>query len=449
MEQCRYGAGGLFVSGGLFLLFRFNNVKDISLYVLAGGSAVVLSFLFSLVRGWKKLPGSDTLTTYLASRLPGGGVLLSMVECGENENAFPPLPELPRVRFLKWHRDVGILLTGLCFCTGTLIVPVRDTASPRTYQKLDLKDEEERLSRAIEAMKKAAPENKKAPFLEKELEEAIKNADPDSPGRTYELLNDINRRIQQELTRDILQQTELLKQINALQQATVDLSRSGLKGNSAKEFSQLLQALARKNPALAEKLKKGNFSGKTLDKKELEKLAQALKTDSAALERSLKNMSSYCENPVPGTAADPAAARKELEEFLNENVPGCDDLIESLTNRDNPGEPGESGGSMAGNNSGSGAPSRGRGDAPLEFSGITPDYGAKMIDRKAAPHSRNGDRDSKVVGRFASDAEQKEEKYTSPGGSLQTPAALPARQEHTVYPAHRRAVRRYFERKSL
>ena len=44
-------------------------------------------------------------------------------------------------------------------------------------------------------------------------------------------------------------------------------------------------------------------------------------------------------------------------------------------------------------------------------------------------------------------AEEKMEKYTAKGGTLGTSGGVSARQESTVYPAHRRAVRRYFERK--
>ena len=449
MAQCRYGAFVLFFSGLLFLLFRLAGVGENFLYLLTGGTLLFLSLPASLFCAWKALPSAGKLTIFAASRLPGGGKVLSALETGRSEEIFPPLPVLPGVRFLKWRRDTFLLLTGACFCAGTLTVPVENSTLVKNIQKLDLKDEEEKLSKALEVMKKITPESdKRASQLQKELDEAVKNADPASPGRTYELLNELDRRIRQELTCEGARQSDLLRQVEMLQQAAAGLSRAGAKGNSYNEFSQLLKTIAQKNPALAASLKKGGFKDLPMSQKELEKLASSLKTDAESLKRSLENMSSVCENQTALSGSAPAAAGKELEEFLRENVPGCDDLIESLTNRDHNGEPGESMGGAGGDGqSGTGAPTRGRGDAPLEFSGVSPDYGARMVDRKAVPAGGAGKENSSLVGRFASDAEEKVEKYTAKGGTLGTSGGVSARQESTVYPAHRRAVRRYFERK--
>ena len=157
----------------------------------------------------------------------------------------------------------------------------------KNIQKLDLKDEEEKLSKALEVMKKITPEgDKRTSQLQKELDEAVKNADPASPGRTYELLNELDRRIRQELTCEGARQADLLRQVEMLQQAAAGLSRAGAKGNSYNEFSQLLKTIAQKNPALAASLKKGGFKDLPMSQKELEKLASALKTDAESLKRS-------------------------------------------------------------------------------------------------------------------------------------------------------------------
>ena len=42
--------------------------------------------------------------------------------------------------------------------------------------------------------------------------------------------------------------------------------------------------------------------------------------------------------------------------------------------------------------------------------------------------------------------EQKEEKYTVKGGTLQTKGGFAGFQESDIHPAHRRAVREYFEK---
>jgi hypothetical protein len=162
-------------------------------------------------------------------------------------------------------------------------------------------------------------------------------------------------------------------------------------------------------------------------------------------------MSRHLENPSQCSEAELQEAREELANFIKENVPGCDDLIESLTNRDNNGEPGPQGGGGqygdgSGSSEGSGGAGRGRGDALLEFSGYTPEYGAKRVDKKITPHLPGNKKESTVLGRFAADTEQKEEKYTVKAGTLQTGGGEAGFQESTLHPAHRRAVRRYFEK---
>ena len=372
--------------------------------------------------------------------------MLSFFETRDEK--FAPLPEpphFPRVSYLTRRRDLILLLAAALFGTGTLFVPVKSASAPLSPAVLDVKDEKENLSRSLETLKELSPRGtEKALALQKELEEAVRRADPASPGRTYELLQELNRRTRQELTQESSQSTQLMDQLNALRQLAENVSKDK---SSSEKFTQLLTELAKKNPALADSLKKGNFNGRSLSPEEIKKLASSLKTEADRLKKALDNMSCYNETAHSGKTPDPAAARKELEEFLKNNVPGSDDLIEALTNRSDACS-GNGTGSGTSDGPGQGGPARGGGSAPLEFSNIPVEMDTKMVDRKAVPATPGGLKDSSFLGRFASGFSPKPANAAAPqAGHLQNGPARTAFQESAIHPAHRRAVRRYFERK--
>ena len=84
----------------------------------------------------------------------------------------------------------------------------------------------------------------------------------------------------------------------------------------------------------------------------------------------------------------------------------------------------------------------------LQFSRVqfTPDYGAQRKDKKVRSHLPGERHNSSRLGSFAVDAEQKEEKSTLKGGQLQTRSSHAGFQQSTLHPAHRKAVKRYFEK---
>ena len=446
MELCRYGSLAFFVSGVFFLLLRLRGEgceKYIfPLFGVIAAAALALS-LFSALR---RLPDRETLTVYLCSLVPGGGLLLSAFECGETPAQVPEFPSLPPIRYTRLPFRLGTCGAGIFFAAGALFCPLKSSEAPLPPRELDLKDESAKFSAALETLRQSSPEGeRKALPLKKELEETVQKADPAAPGRSYELLYQLNQRLRHELAAENERNGQLLRQVSALQQTIRQLERSGKLEQNAQKVSELLNAMAQKNPRLAEALKKGGFDGSKLTPEEIKRLASALGTEAERLKKSLESMSQYLEN---SSANDPAGlqnAREELENFIKENVPGCDDMIESLTNREHNGSPGECGASQSAEEC-SGTPSRGRGDAPLEFSGYTPEYGAKRVDKKIAPHRPTAERDSTLVGRFLSETEQKEEQYNVKGGKLQNFSGHAGARESDLHPAHRRAIRRYFEK---
>ena len=446
MAQIRYGSGALLVSGVFFLIFRLFAAKNNSLFLPAALLPAGLSSAAALCFAVRKCPAVSALRTAFAALTPEGGRVLSFFETRDEK--FAPLPELPpfpRVSYLTCRRDLLLLLAAAFFGTATLFVPVKSDFSPVSPAVLDVKDEKENLSRSLETLKELSPKGtEKALALQKELEEAVRRADPASPGRTYELLQELNRRTRQELAQESSQSTQLMDQLNALRQLAENVSKDK---SSSEKFTQLLKELAGKNPALADSLKKGNFNGRSLSPEEIKKLASSLKTEADRLKKALEDMSCYSETAHSGKKSDPAASRQELKEFLKNNVPGSDDMIEALTNRSD-ACPGNGTGSGTSDGPGQGGPARGGGSAPLEFSNIPVEMDTKMVDRKAVPAKPGFLKDSTVLGRFASGFSPKPANAATPrAGTLQNGPARTAFQESAIHPAHRRAVRRYFERK--
>ena len=448
MELCRYGSGAFFVSGILFLILRLTGKAETATFIYSCGVVSVLALAASFCHARFRLPAREQLTVYLSSLVPGGGIILSAAECGKESGALPPLPPLPRIRFVKLPLFLSALLAGGFFAAGALYIPLKRAVPSPVSHELDLKDESGRLNAALESLRRSSPEGaQKALSLQKELEETVKNADPAAPGRSYELLHELNKLLQHELAAESAKNSRLLSQTRALQESLKTLERSGKTGDHARAFSDLLKALAQKDKDLAEILKKGGFDGSQLNAEQLKELARTLGSESERLKRSLQDMRTCLENTSQNSSADRRAAKEELEQFIKENVPGCDDLIEALTNRAANGteESAMEGGAARGGGSGNAA--RGRGDAVLEFSGYTPEYGAERVDHKIPSQEPGNRKDSTRLGRFVSESEQKEETYTVQGGNLRTNTGYAGFQESNLHPAHRRAVRRYFEKR--
>ncbi len=444
MELCKYASGAFFLSGTIFLILRLAGREDFPLFLYCGGGIFLAAAIISFFHALKLTPKKEQLAVFLASLVPGGAVALSAAECGDENFPLSGVPELPPLRYVKKAFHLTVLAAGILFAAGTVAAPVAGREE-LPVSPLDLKDETEKFDQGIEILRRLPEGENKGQMLKKEFEETVKQADSAAPGRSYELLRQLNERLRMELGGQMQSADRLLRQVAPLQTAADKLNSSGKGAQQAENFTQLLKAMAQKDKRLAEALKKGGFDGSLLSPEQLGTLAKALGEEKEKLARDLKDIQKFLENGAKISEAELLESSKELEQFIRENVPGCDDLIESLTNRES--TPESSGGAGEGEGEpGSGSPARGKGDAHLEYSGFTPDHGAKRSDKKIRSHLPGDKEKSKVLGRFAVDMEQKEEKHSVKGGNLGTSGTHAGFQESTLHPAHRRAVKRYFDK---
>ena len=445
---CRCAAVSFFIAGAVTALLRIFRGSEVPFCAAVAAGLFLAAFPAAFVLARKRLPSEEGVLAFLASRTPGGAVVLSAQECGNAPWPLPPVPSEPSLRLSRAGRKAAFLLAGACFCAGTLFFPVPEEEPEKTPGTLDLKDEAEKITAQAELLQKEpiGKKEKSAAFLN-ELEEILRQAESTAPGRSYEMLQELQQKLRGEMVSGIRESSRTVRRMEALEQLARTLSGKGKPGGAAakEQFSQLLKTLSAKDPRLAESLRNGKFDGSGLNRETLEKLAESLKTDREKLKRQLENLCNKCGEKSSGASADPAAAREELEQFLKENVPGCDELLESLTNREGEGNGGNSGGGADGE-AGAGGVSRGRGDAVLELSGKTEEYGAKRIDRALPGKGGDKGENSRRIGRFAVDTEQKEEASgPQAGGNLSTRAAKAGSKQNTVHPAHRKAVKRYFD----
>ena len=448
MELCKYISGGFFVSGVLFLIMRSNGAVTLQALGSAAGWVLLCALLLGVCRSFYLTPSREKIAVYLCSLIPEGGVLLSAAECGKEVPDIPSVPQVPALKCEKLLPGVLILPAGLLFAAGALFAPLFTEDVSNIRRTLDLKDETEKFSQGVELLRRMNPEKEeKILALQKEFEETVSQAKAASPGRSYELLNELTKRLNAEVAQSARETENFLRHAAALQYGAEELDRSGKAAEQMENFSKLLKAMAQTNPQIAEALKKGNFDPSKLSPDELKKLARAMGMEKEKAALALQDMEKFLEQRDSSSQKELKEAETELEEFIRENVPGCDDLIESLTNREENCGNAEGGGSGPETGApGSGSPARGKGDAPLEYSNFTPDYGAQRKDKKVRSHLPGERHNSTRLVSFAVDTEQKEEKSTLRPGQLQTQSRHAGFQESTLHPAHRKAVKRYFEK---
>ena len=101
MELCRWWSGAFFASGAVFLTLRLCKVTGDRSFIIGAAICFAAAVLFSFLRARHTLPDEKTLTVFMSSLVPGGGVVLSSAECGTSLGESPPLPDLPKIRFEK------------------------------------------------------------------------------------------------------------------------------------------------------------------------------------------------------------------------------------------------------------------------------------------------------------------------------------------------------------
>jgi hypothetical protein len=260
----------------------------------------------------------------------------------------------------------------------------------------------------------------------------------------FEMLDALSRRVGmagEEAASRIRQNRETLQMLSSALDTIGALPGARIPPEAAAQMGELLKKLAEENPDLAELLKQSGASLSALDPETMKRLAEAMRGSSGKLEKQLAKLvkakltKSSCAKPGKcsgsGCKNCGSGGDQELAEWLAQNAPGADELCMVVAACMIPGQ---------------GGVTRGRGDAPLAFSGETAGFGGKEVDLALA--GENDPARSMAVQQFATAPKPgAEERKAAAAGRLRGGDAQLDRSENRIYPAHRAAVERYFKPK--
>ncbi|MEA4863223.1 MAG: hypothetical protein AB7F40_07155 [Victivallaceae bacterium] len=386
------------------------------------------AFAFAFFRAWRRTPSFDKLLVYIDSISPGGGLLGCVSErdaVAWAEAITLPLP--PSVSTRHVAVPLAALLAGMAFLAGAAMIPVNRDNPCSPPRMLDISREKELLSEQIELLESEEilpPE--KAEKMRNELDRLASDNRAEDAASVYEQLDSMNRQLSDSAAEAVRKLTAAIGEAEAgrsFAEAALKIPEEfKISPDINKELADLAGKFGGSNPDLAEELAACCKNG-SIDAKTLEKLAKACKGKAEKLCAKLKKLSKEGRG-----GKCPGGGEEELLKFLAEAK--CSGTLSGmLTQCGGPG---------------CGAPTRGRGDANLNFSN-----NASAASSFGKDISLDADEDeSIVVSQRASAPEEdvEEERKEAVAGNLQTAVSGRERRGESVNPSHRRTVDWYMNK---
>lgn len=424
----------VFIAGAAVLTLRFSPLEW-----SGGDSFRLLLFLLvtalaaTLVAVVCRLPRTRRLVASIDEASGAGGWFLTAAETDLSawRKHLPPI-RLPGVEFRRRPAWL-VLISGALFFAGAALVP-EVTLQLNDEFMLDLSEEGAELQNQLNLLEQeellAEPE---AADLREQLRQLVENTDARDPGRGYEALESLRNKLDAIVEQASRETGRELRDLTLAAAAAEMLSTApetpGLTP-AGSEFSQLLDKLAAENPELARTLAEAGIDATTLNTREgRTRLAQALHRNAEELRQRLARLSRHRADDSDSACEVTA---EDLADWLRENAPDADELAGVLTNVESEnGTPG------------AGGATRGRADAELEFSGESPDNGARR--REVGVSGDTFSDEGELIDTFLSAPDDEEAAEAAVAGRLRTDGdtaveAVTSR----IHPEHRAAVKRYF-----
>lgn len=398
----------------------------------------------------RHLPGNEKFIAWLDNYNACGGLLLIKDDAGKTawENQ---IKQLRRASIrIDCRRETALLLVAAAFAFCLHLCP-QALGVPAQEKTLDITDETKDIEEQISLLEEETSfPDEKINELKEMLEDIRENSLAGDSAKTYEMLDLLENRVENsiaEARNDILDEgISMDKLAEALEQLANNNSETA--STASAEIAKFLAELAQSDPEIAkmlqelakdnENLSPSELARRTTDnpltKEQMEKLAKALRDNADKIKEKLKRMAekrgkqSGCENCGECQGGTCPFDEESLKEWLESNDLDC-----TLTAC--------SAGSM--NAPGSGAPSRGRGDAPLNYSGEKVDFNADFkqleIEGQAKPDASHA-----IERTLAAPTEQIDDKTPIASGKLEGGKSSATSSSKPVHPQHRKAVRQYF-----
>ena len=420
-------------------------------------SAVFVAFAATMaVLARRRLPSREAFTAWIDDRNAFGGIPLAEGRPG-SEPWMGRLDAPKPIRFkVDFRREATLLALSILFL-GTIFLCPRTLAEIDDEHRLDIKDEAAEIEDKIQILEQSGELSEEKVEEFKEMLEGIReNGFAEESSKTYEQLDVLEERVDNEisslqnsLVNEGTSMEMLAKALDALSKIDGEFAST-----ASEEIAKFISELAEKDPELADILSElaktdaemspselaRRTADKSLTKEQCEKLAEALRKNADRIKEKLRKMAEQqkkcnggecstaglCENPVPFD-------EKSLEDWLNSNCPETACSLASVAMECNAdgGKPGE------------GGVGKGRGDAPLEYSGKAQDFEGKFNDFGVDGMAKA--EETSVISRTLSAPLNAEKDAERAGeGSLRGGAAEAESKGKSVHPQHRRAVKQYF-----
>ncbi len=451
-ESAAFCAVALFLAGGVVLAWRLAFPGwSRNAVILSSALLVAAALACALYRAIRLTPPKRKLTVWLDAHSGCGGFLAASLET--DCSAWAQRIRTPQTPKLNMAFPVPVLialLTAALFFAGAFLVKT-DRMGHSGPGSLDVHEEKEELESKLEILEQEplVPQEEIEAAREA-LDELVENSSGTSPAKAFEgieALRDLTDSLAANASRALEHSAENFERLSQAASALANLPPE-VRGRTKalEQLKQLAEQLAAEDAALAEFLKQsGDNLAASMTPEQLQALADAMAGNAQDLRDRLEKLAQARRDQMQqqsgegqGQGGDTGLANdsdyensaEALQQWLEENAPGASELSDAAGQ-----------GSGEGNGiPGSGAATRGRGDALLNFTGQTQDVGDK---RRELMLDNNTPGQSVSILEFATTPGE-ETAERAKAGQLSGSGQAAEHAETRILPSHRESVRRYF-----
>ena len=445
-ESAAFCAAALFLAGGLVLVWRLAFPEwHRNTVILSSVLLVAAALAGALYRAILLTPPKRKLTVWLDAHSDCGGFLAAALETDCSAWAAQiPFPQAPRLNMEFPAARLAALLTAALFFAAAFLIDT-DRIGNDGPGTLDVHEEQQELESKLEILEQE-------PLVPQEeieaardaLDELVENSSGTSPAKAFEgieALRDLTDSLAADASRSLEHSAENFERLSQAASALADLPPD-VRGRTKalEQLKQLAEQLAADDAALAEFLKQsGDNLAASMTPEQLQSLADAMAGNAQDLRDRLEKLAQARRDQMQsgqgqgqgqggntGLANDSDYDDEALQQWLEENAPGASELSDAA---------GQGNGTP-----GSGAATRGRGDALLNFTGQTQDVGD---ERRELMLENNTPGQSVSILEFAT-TPGKETAERAKAGQLSGTGQAAEHTETRILPSHRESVRRYF-----
>ena len=451
-ESAAFCAAAVFLAGGIVLLWRLAFPEWPRKAVIVSAALLVIAALAgALYRAIRLTPPKRKLMVWLDAYSGCGGFLAASLEtdCSAWASRIRP-PQTPHLNMeFPFARLIALLTAALFFAGAFLVDPGH--ARINGPGSLDVHEEQAELESKLEILEQEplVPQEEIEAAREA-LDELVENSSGTSPAKAFEgieALRDLTDALAANASRALEHSAENFERLSQAASALASLPPE-VRGRTKalEQLKQLAEQLAADDAALAEFLKQsGDNLAASMTPEQLQSLADAMAGNAQGLRDRLEKLAQARRDQMQqqsgggqgqgqggntGLAndSDYENSAEARQQWLEENAPGASELSGAAGQGQGNGTPG------------SGAATRGRGDALLNFTGETQDVGD---ERRELMLENNTPGQSVSILEFAT-APGEETAERARAGKLSGAGQAAEHAETRILPSHRESVRRYF-----